>query len=384
MKDTVLLICSSALFPTNSGDKIYSLNQLKVLSKKFEVVLVNVIEEEFDEELNLSNLQKFCSKIYFFKETYFNQGFTALKSFYSGKPSIITRSKHKETITARLNQIIIDEKPGFVLIDHLRSSIYMDPNTIKTYLIEHNDEVKIFEQNYKVSLNPGVKITYFILTQLLKQYRDNIYRLLEKIIFISSFDFSDNFKNAHILKKLMIRFDHKEYQIPNRESSRKNILFCGSMHWHPNVKAIQWFLDNVFDKLQKNVNVIIVGRHIPKSLMAHESERILLYSDVPSMEEYFLKSDVFFVPMLTGGGINIKMLEALSYGIPIVATDFSLRGYEGLEFLEPTNNAEEFASKINHLINNPDQALLLQEKELEYYRQYVGDSETDFLNLLKV
>ncbi len=44
------------------------------------------------------------------------------------------------------------------------------------------------------------------------------------------------------------------------------------------------------------------------------------------MEEYFLESDIFFVPMLSGGGINIKVLEALSYGIPIVASDFSLRG----------------------------------------------------------
>lgn len=382
MNNKVLVICSSALFPTNSGDKIYSLDQLKTLAKKFDVVFVNVVEEEYDEDLNRNSLKELCSSIYFFKETYINQGVTALKSFASGKPSIVTRSKYLEHITSSLSEIIKREKPMFALVDHLRSSIYLDPKTIKTYLVEHNDEVRIFEQNSKVSYNPVVKITYAILMRLLRKYRDNYYSHVEKVIFISSFDYSEDFKNAVFLKNLMIRFDHKEYTIPNSNSEVKNILFCGSMHWHPNLNGVKWFLENVYEKLGKNINVLIVGRHIPDTLRKYESERIKMFSDVPSMEEFFLKSDIFFVPILTGGGINIKVLEALSYGIPIVTTEFAVRGYDGLNFLEPSNDPDGFANRIENLLNNQDALNQLKNKELEFYKNYTENAERDFLSFL--
>ncbi len=101
------------------------------------------------------------------------------------------------------------------------------------------------------------------------------------------------------------------------------------------------------------------------------------------MEEFFLKSDIFFVPIRTGGGINIKILEALSYGIPIVSTEFAVRGYEGLEFLEPTNDAGEFVSRINLLIDDSEQLDVLKNQELDYYQNYIEDGEKDFLYLLE-
>lgn len=380
MNNKVLLICSSALFPTNSGDKIYSLNQLKTLSKRFEIILVNVIEEEFDEELNRNNLQEFCSEIYFFKEVYINQGVTALKSFMSGKPSIVTRSKYFDEITGALKGILEKEKPRFVLVDHLRSSIYLDPTSVKSYLVEHNDEVRIFEQNSKVSYNPVVKVTYGILAKLLRKYRDYYYSKIEKVIFISSFDYSEEFKNAVFLNNLMIRFDHQEYQIPNLGANKKNILFCGSMHWHPNLTGVNWFMENVFEKLNNDVNVLIVGRHIPESLLKYQSDRVKMFSDVPSMEEFYLKSDIFFVPILTGGGINIKVLEALSYGIPIVTTEFAIRGYSETDFLAPSNSPEDFASRINLLLESPEKIEELKDKELDYYKKYTENAENDFLS----
>ncbi len=383
MKNKALLVCSSPLFPTNSGDKIYSLNQLKSLAIKYDVIFVNVVTEKYDEELNREQLAIICFKVYIFNDIYLNQGLTAIKSFFSKKPSIVTRSKNLNQINSALKDIIQKEKPDLAVIDHLRSSIYLNPTSIKTYLVEHNDEVRIFKQNYKVSSNPVVKGTYYFLHKFLKKYRDRYYQAVEKVIFISSFDYSDDFKNTRILKNLMIRFEHKKYQIPNLNAPKKNILFCGSMHWHPNLTGIRWFLDNVFDELQENINVLIVGRHLPDSLRKYESDRIQMFSDVPSMEEFFLKSDIFFVPIRTGGGINIKILEALSYGIPIVSTEFSVRGYEGLDFLEPTNDAGEFASRINLLINDPIQMEAMKNRELDYYQKYIEDGEKDFLNLLE-
>ncbi|MSQ14479.1 MAG: glycosyltransferase, partial [Dehalococcoidia bacterium] len=112
-------------------------------------------------------------------------------------------------------------------------------------------------------------------------------------------------------------------------AGRKNILFTGTMDYRPNIDAMQWFCKEIFPAVLRrtpDVHLWIVGRDPGSTVGRLAGPGITVTGEVEDDLPYFRQADVFVLPMRYGGGVRLKLLQAMSCGLPVVSTPAGLEG----------------------------------------------------------
>jgi polysaccharide biosynthesis protein PslH len=137
------------------------------------------------------------------------------------------------------------------------------------------------------------------------------------------------------------------------------LTFTGLFTHLPNLQGMLWFLDEVFPRIQKlapAARIYIVGKSPPRELLARASQNIIVTGFVDDVRPYIARAQVFVIPLLAGGGIRGKALEAMAMKRPIVTTTI---GVEGI-LLRPEETAlfadapDDFARAVVRLFQEPD------------------------------
>ena len=108
-------------------------------------------------------------------------------------------------------------------------------------------------------------------------------------------------------------------------SDRDGIRLIGTWSWRPNREALEWFLEHVLPRLPERLSVTIAG---PGGSWIREGGAVRYAGVVPDALEFLAEAGAVAIPTQSGGGIQIKTLDALSVGVPVVATPISLRGID--------------------------------------------------------
>jgi glycosyltransferase involved in cell wall biosynthesis len=155
-------------------------------------------------------------------------------------------------------------------------------------------------------------------------------------------------------------------------SSGLHLIFLGSMDWLPNIEGVQWFTTEILPRIRREMPEIkftIVGRNPAPSILqlARTGSGIEVTGTVPDVRPFLIKGDVLVVPLKSGGGTRIKILEAMAAGIPIVSTSI---GAEGLglvsgEHLLIADDPENFAAETVRLLGQPREAFELAQRARE-------------------
>ena len=134
----------------------------------------------------------------------------------------------------------------------------------------------------------------------------------------------------------------------------------GSLWYQVNIAGIEWFIKNVLPLLKSKINLRIAGSNPSKDFVKLcEENNIELVISPESMKEHVEWSDLVVVPIFSGAGMKVKIAEALSYGKPVVTTDYGAIGYELVSGVNSfiCNDAKSFAENIDRYVD-----LSLQEK----------------------
>ena len=146
-----------------------------------------------------------------------------------------------------------------------------------------------------------------------------------------------------------------------RDPGGHNIVFIGAMDNLPNIDAVRFFCEEVFPPLKlryADATFTIAGaRPVPEILELQNIPGITVTGTVPSLTDYLHQATVCAIPMRTGYGIKNKTLEAMTAGVPVVASD---RGLEGLAVDGPdvplrglrANRIEEYVRAISRLFDD--------------------------------
>jgi glycosyltransferase involved in cell wall biosynthesis len=113
---------------------------------------------------------------------------------------------------------------------------------------------------------------------------------------------------------------------------KNSILFLASYRYRPvNVKGALWFYREVFPLVRAEVpaaRFIIAGYGPPAELtsLAATDPSVLVPGFVDDLDACYKRAEVFVAPILTGGGIIVKILDALAAGTPVVTTSYGNEG----------------------------------------------------------
>lgn len=138
-----------------------------------------------------------------------------------------------------------------------------------------------------------------------------------------------------------------------RKSNNRDILFFGAMARPENYLSAKWFIDKVMPLLNDlDIRFVILGGNPPKELKDLENERIIVTGFVESVVPFFENSLCMVAPLVLGAGIKVKIIEALSSGIPVLTNDIGIEGISaerGKEYFY-CKSPQEYENVIRKLI----------------------------------
>ena len=121
------------------------------------------------------------------------------------------------------------------------------------------------------------------------------------------------------------------YTQVKRIKESRDVIFFGAMSRPENYKSAIWFIENVLPKVSEEVRFIIIGNTPDQSLKKYESDRVVLTGYVEDVSEWFSTCMCMAAPLVGGAGIKIKILEAMSAGIPVLTNAIGIEGIEAVD-----------------------------------------------------
>ncbi|KAF0201523.1 MAG: hypothetical protein FD170_2681 [Bacteroidetes bacterium] len=226
----------------------------------------------------------------------------------------------------------------------------------------HNIEHMIWRRVASGSRNPLKKYYLNHLADTLEEYEISILKQLDGLVAITWKD-AGYFKQTQPgLAVIDIPFG---IEVPEGNSpdnmpgtAGKGLFHLGSMNWMPNQEGIKWFLKKVWPLVHKKypeLTFSLAGRAMPQWLTELKMPGVIVDGEVPDAQEYMNKHDVMIVPLFSGSGIRIKIIEGMLAGKAIITTPI---GAEGINYTDGQNlmiarDAAEFVNAIEYLNENP-------------------------------
>ena len=138
-----------------------------------------------------------------------------------------------------------------------------------------------------------------------------------------------------------------------------SIFHLGALDWMPNQEAVKWLLDNVWPKLHKNfpeLKFYIAGRRPPKWLLDIKIDGVEVVGEVDDAAKFMKSKAIMPVPLFSGSGMRVKIIEAMMLKKAVVSTSIGIEGiiHKVGEDVLIANNAEEFVDRIGLLIEDSE------------------------------
>lgn len=172
-----------------------------------------------------------------------------------------------------------------------------------------------------------------------------------------------------------------------RKPNGRDVLFFGAMARPENYLSAIWFIDKVMPLLDDiDMRFVVLGSNPPDKLKKMENERIHITGFVDSIVPYFECAMCLVAPLVLGAGIKVKIIEALSSGIPVLTNDIGIEGISaenGKEYIHCTE-PHEYEAAIIEIFANPTVGLNMEKSARVFIEQnYLLDrSLTDYKNRL--
>jgi GT2 family glycosyltransferase/glycosyltransferase involved in cell wall biosynthesis len=140
-------------------------------------------------------------------------------------------------------------------------------------------------------------------------------------------------------------------------AEREGLIFIGNYTHRPNVDAVQFFMREIYPKIERalpGIKVFIVGDSAPPEFAEYQSDEITVTGYVADVGSLFQRCRIFIAPLRFGSGIKGKIGQALSYGLPVVTTSMGAEGMnlENRREVLIANGADEFAAGVIDLYSD--------------------------------
>lgn len=209
----------------------------------------------------------------------------------------------------------------------------------------------------------------------MRGYEKRILHHYSRVLVSSSADRSE-FDTQQPVEILPNGVDLNYFAYAGGQSQGATIVFLGKMSYYVNVASVLWFYKEVFPLIRQkrtDARFVIVGRNPVQAIQSLASDpAVEITGTVPDVRPYLQKAAVAVCPMVSGAGIQNKMLEAMAVGTPCVATSLACQALE----IEPNKDvliadkAEDFANCVVELLDQPNQRQKLSEAARIYTEKF--------------
>lgn len=366
----VLLMSPWLPWPAHDGARIRILETLRFLSRRHSVTLITSVRR-IEEVEQTAALKCFCENIV---TTVLSDGTGPVlsrlsKGLLSRRPLIQSFyydadvAEHVRELTSRVAFDVIQVEFPF-LTPYLNA---VAPHYgAKKILSMHNIESLRFEREIQLSQWGKRRLVLLGDYFFFRAWEKKALRQFDGIITVS--DLERRWVERHAPRatvQLVPNGVDTEYFSPASSVASDGypyVVFTGAMDYPPNIDAACWFCNEILPVLQRKIpslSFMIVGRNpVPQILELRNRNGVQVTGTVADIRSYVAGALALVVPLRSGGGTRLKILEAMAMERPVISTSV---GAEGLEIIPGTDiliadDVEQFVTHVEFLVQSSETA----------------------------
>ena len=362
----ILILTHRVPFPQNGGYAIVVCNTIKgLIALGHEVSLVAL------------NAQKYNSSYYEKDELEDKINYTSFKininvsmvdaavNLFRKKSNNVDRyydAEFEKLLIRELKQTAYDiiQFEGLFVTPYLAS--IRKVSKAKLIYRSHNIEHQVYE---RLAYQKSDLLKRGYLRMVARRIKDYELQQLNKFDAIAVFTAEDkktilSYGTAIPVEIFPVGIDLTRYRPDFSKTEFPSLFFLGSLDWLPNREGIEWFIDNFYKDLTEGdlrVKFYVAGHNIPERFDDYEvMGKIFIQGEVDDAFEFVNSKAIMIVPLLSSGGMRVKIVEGMAMQKCIISTAL---GAEGINFTNGTNimianDQDEFYHAIERCISDEE------------------------------
>ena len=364
----ILLLCNKPPYPASEGGPM-AMNSIitGLLEAGHQVKILAVNSEKFNvKESDIPEEYKKKTGIELIDVDLSIRPMKAFLNLFSKRSYHVERFISDE-FKERLIELLEKEQFDVVQLEMLYMAPYVaDIRTHSKAMVvlrAHNVEHKIWE---RIAKETKFFLKRWYINHLAKTLKEYELNALETVDGIAAITRKDAALFRKYCSKPVIDIPYgvypEEFKPKSEIEGKPKFYHIGSMNWMPNEEGIRWFIDEVLPKTVEKVPGFVyhlAGRNMPEWLSTLKDPHVNVIGEVPDAKAFVADHDVAIVPLLSGSGIRIKIIESMAMGKTVITTRV---GAEGILYDEEVNiiiaeNKAKMVEAIRSINENPQIAV---------------------------
>lgn len=383
MRKRILFLTPQLPYPPQQGTALRNYNLIAQVAQQHEVHLLSFVESRSDSlvlhpasaGMALGPLQELCASVHTVPIPYRSRWRRLQTVLTSPLPDIVHRL-HSALFYPKLEQVVRDVAPldvieieGLEMAEYgLHAACAAAKPVPRLVYDAHNAEYLLQKRIFEADLRQPQRwlgaLYSWMQWQKLRRYEARVCRQVQQVIACSPADGNALAQLVPDLKATIIPngVDTEHYQpgiVSPLPLAPQTLVFTGKMDFRPNVDAALWFGTAVLPIIQQvapQAHFCVVGKNPhPRLAPLGDMPGITLTGFVEDVRPYVAAGAVYVVPLLTGGGTRLKVLEAMAMGKAIVSTTLGCEGIDATpgRDIVLADEAADMAAQVVALLRDP-------------------------------
>lgn len=392
----ILFLTQVLPYPLDAGPKIRAYYTLRHLAQQHEITLLSFVRAD-DPPQAIEHLKGFCRDVVVvpMRRSRARDVRHLLRSLVSDTPFLIARDwvpQMADTVRQMVNGMrrIEDHRQPFDVAH--ADQLWMAPyallarspqSNLQLVLDQHNAVYMIPARLAEGERNPVRRALLALEARKMARYEVQTCRRFDRVVWVTRQDHEAVQRQASRVgvqvpnsAVIPICGDPQAISPVKQRADARRVTFLGGLHYPPNAQGVLWFVEQIWPRvLQEMPDAILtlIGKNPPAGIRStkYEVRNLQVTGYVADPTPYLEETAVFIVPLLAGGGMRVKIVDAWTWGLPIISTTV---GAEGID-IRPEENIliadapADFARAVVRLLRSPAERERLGEAGRQWVEQ---------------
>lgn len=258
---------------------------------------------------------------------------------------------YSENYLRKIQALLASDNYDVVIVDHAQLGWLANliNNQAKLIFIAHNVEHELYAAQAVNTNNHLAKSIYIRESHLIKDLENQLANKAQEVWTFTSHDFS--YFSSVKSKTRVFDLPSSLMTLPVRLPVVKkcDVGIIGTWTWKANSLGLEWFFQAVYPHLPADLSIQVAGKGA--EWLQGRYSNVKYCGFVPSAQEFMEQAKVIAIPSISGSGVQIKTLDAIASGSPVVATPIAMRGISGYpSCVSVAERPEDFANNLIKLV----------------------------------
>ncbi|MBX2976608.1 MAG: glycosyltransferase family 4 protein [Ignavibacteriaceae bacterium] len=374
-------------FPANDGGSIAISNMILGLSQNgciLDVVAINTPKHKQAEATENRTYDQY--------NVFVDTNISALKLMknvaFGSIPYNVERF-YSKAVADQLKTLLNEHHYDFIQLESAFTALYMDDirkhTDVPVIIRTHNIEYLIWERLSVHEKNPLKKMFFKHLSKRLKKFETVYYSKADGIASITTDDRLRMLEMGvtspiSVVPAGIVLDKYVKYK---GDSGKPTTIFSiSSLDWMPNIEGLKWFLKQVWPQVtaaKPELELHIAGKATPQWLKELNQKNVVVHGFVDDSIAFMNAYQLMIVPLLSGSGMRVKIIEGFASGKCVISTSV---GAEGIPYTHDENiviadTVDEWVNAITSLLEKDEKRIAIEQKAQELVcREFENKSVT--------